>query len=519
MYGGCEHCEREAIVADNLEKARIKFSTWFEDTHSERLEIVSDFNGMDEPLSFKCKIHRTTEEFLPTRMYHGPGVGWACSSCASESIGRASRLDPIILMEELTAESPNGISIVKVYFDKERGSTRVIIKCDAHGQQNPISKAQFQDSRHKCPQCSRDNLGYAGNRLQFLIDNNLKGDPCSVAVMEIEAFGITALKVGITKRTLKVRYKEALKTIFYEVKLLEIDALVLENRIKGSFSDSKDDRIKNKGMRDGKRWVGDTELFWFNCKEPIVAYIENYISALESDTIDYEKELGQMIVPILTPQNIEFEPGNFPGPIPVIGINPDTNEVIHRCASMAEAERLGFDNISLVASDKYNRFLSGGIRWIKETEYDPENISPLEIPHAKPVYCIERNQHFRSTAEAEKILRDLDFEVSASHITSVINGHRAKSGGFTWQFSIKTTKEILDQNPQDFINFQPKTNPNRAKKVRLTSLQKPEEQHIFSSLNKASKLIDCNPRKLSEAIKNNSTIKGYKAEIVNNKQS
>ena len=86
-----------------------------------------------------------------------------------------------------------------------------------------------------------------------------------------------------------------------------------------------------------------------------------------------------------------------------------------------------------------------GVRWFNADEFDPNNIPPIEIPNAKPVYCIERKQHFRSTADAEVKQRKLGFKVSASKITSVIKGKRVRAGGFTWRYSEKTTEEILNQ--------------------------------------------------------------------------
>ena len=130
-------------------------------------------------------------------------------------------------------------------------------------------------------------------------------------------------------------------------------------------------------------------------------------------------------------------------PIAVVGIDANTNKVLHECESYKEAEALGYDNISLIVSGKRNHSL--GVRWFNADEFDPNNIPPIEIPNAKPVYCIERKQHFRSTADAEVKLRELGFKVSASKITSVIKGKRVRAGGFTWRYSEKTTEEILNQ--------------------------------------------------------------------------
>ena len=310
-YGGCKYCEADAITAASLKKHKEKFFAWFNKNRAKNLAIVSEFLGMKQPLLFKCKIHtkKEPEEFLPTRMMHGPGYGWGCSLCAKEAVGESSRLNVEELRKELEPDLPEGITINKIEFDEVASATRITLDCETHGIQKPIGKAQFISSREKCATCSRDRLGYADAKLRNLIQTGEKGYPCSLAVMEIEAFGIKALKVGVTTRTLEQRYRESLIKVFYEVRPLEIDAYVLENRIKIKFFEDKDERILKKGMGLGERWKGDTELYYFKSREPIITYIKQFIAELSKSEIDYQAELDSFLIPTPFPRKSEFEAG------------------------------------------------------------------------------------------------------------------------------------------------------------------------------------------------------------------
>ena len=331
--------------------------------------------------------------------------------------------------------------------------------------------------------------------------------------MEIEAFGITALKVGVTTRTLEQRYRESLTKVFYEVRPLEVDAYVLENRIKKKFFADKDERILKKGMRVGKRWEGDTELYHFKSRKPIIDYIKQFISELSNSEIDYRAELDSFTIPTPFPRKSEFEPGEFQSPMPVIGIDAETNEVLYRCSSIVEAQSMGFSNISSIISENYGRTQSKGVRWFKADEFNPNNIPPIEIPNAKAVYCVERNQHFRSTIDAEEKMRQLGFAVSATKISSLLNGHRSKAGGFTWQDSDLSTSEILSQDAALFLDYIPTKNSNARQKVKLIFVEDKTER-IFDSKSDAARFLDSAPGNLTRAIKQHGTIKGYKAELL-----
>jgi hypothetical protein len=153
--------------------------------------------------------------------------------------------------------------------------------------------------------------------------------------------------------------------------------------------------------------------------------------------------------------------------------------------------------------------LSGGIRWFKFDEFDPNNIPPLEIPNAKAVFCVERNQHFRSTVDAEEKMRTLGYSVSASKVTSAIKGHRPHAGGFTWKLSNLTTQEILNQLPENFIDYKPSRNPNSKKPVSLTAVEDRSEVKEYESCSAAARALETSAGNIKKAIDRNRPVKGY----------
>jgi hypothetical protein len=191
--------------------------------------------------------------------------------------------------------------------------------------------------------------------------------------MDVEVFGITALKVGTTTRTLEDRYKWHLKKIFFEGTLHEIDALILENEIHKKFKDHVDLRIRNAGMREGKRWPGDTECYFFGQKAGIIAFIKKRLDELKLETPDYSRAVEQFERFDFNIRQVAREKDLTNLPQPVICV--ETGE---RFPSISEAaRRMGTTqgNISAVLSDSAKRHIAGGYHWVRAEDYKSGEIS------------------------------------------------------------------------------------------------------------------------------------------------
>ena len=449
IHGGCKLCSEQARLQTRLEREKLKFTDWFNKHLGERISLASEFLGMTRSITVACNLHNTSKEVYPTVLMNGNGYG--CDECSKEAQQSNSRLSLTDAQKRLKGVIPDHISILAVNFDEDAWASRLTIECNKHGVSTGIPMWLAKKSPYICRACGEGRRGYASNMLRHLIESGEKGQIASVGLMEIEALGISAMKIGVTTRTLEQRYLSNLKTIFHEVRLFEIDAYVLENRIKREFSEDQDERIIKAGMRAGKRWSGDTELFWFKKRKVIQKYIDCFVEGLKKNTPDYEAELGHMVIPRSFPKRVGKSKGVFNTAMAVVGVDPKTNTVAKKFPSVNAARKAGFNNVSLVISNHNSRQLCGGLRWFFAKDFDPLSITALKPKKIGiPVLCVERNQHFLSAVEAENFMRGLGFRLTASKITSATNGKCRHAGGFTWKKSSLTREEVLRQNPDQF---------------------------------------------------------------------
>ena len=427
--GGCRQCDEVLSVRYLRDRESKKFSAWFEKTRSSALEMVSEFQGMTVKMKFRCKEHDIITSAKPTDLMHRAGHG--CVHCARENAAKTSRLTYARVGEDLSEGLPDNIQIVAVYFDEKKKQSVIKINCQYHGE-SVLSKGALQRSNLKCQACGKETIGYAGYRLKRLVEAGSSGSPTFLGVMEVEAFGIRSLKVGVTTRSLEKRYAWNLKTIHFSAQMRERDAYVLENQIHRKFKDGHDQRIFKAGLRQGQRWSGDTECYFKRHKDEIVHFIQDYLSGTKA--IDYASELEMFEVPDFIPRDVSRAKNKRNGPVSVVGVDPRTNEVIHEFDSISMARRTGFTNISLTLSDKYGRQLFGGLRWFRKLEFYSDNIPRLKPSRrGKPVQCIETGQVYNSAIEATEKLRAIGKRINSSHISSVCNGKRKKAGGFVWK--------------------------------------------------------------------------------------
>ena len=292
-------------------------------------------------------------------------------------------------------------------------------------------------SAHKCPSCGNESIGYAGHRLRSLLASGKKGRGTYIGVMSIEVFGIESLKVGVTTRTLAERYKWNLKKIYFSAQLTEIDAYILENKIHRKFRGQHDLRILMAGMRNGERWSGDTECYWHDRLDEIIEFVQCYFNDISS--IDYNKELSEFEVPNFFPRDVRRMKDETNKPLKVIGVDPDSLEVVVEFNSISDATRAGYRNVSQIISGRSDRQIANGLRWFKKDSFDTNQIEPLRTSRRgspKGVICIETGEEFASILIAEKTFKDRGIQVSGSHITSVCKGRRKVAGGYSWKYKL-----------------------------------------------------------------------------------
>ena len=267
--GGCKLCGGKAKGDSKVAGGKASFHEWLVRQHGERLEMVGPFMGMTSPTEFLCKVHGTIKRTKPTTLRVNGYLG--CDACSREAQKTSQRLTLELLIREIGGDLPDHVALIST--DATDQGSRFNIDCEFHGEQK-VSADYLRQSPHKCPKCGRLSVGYAGERLKRLINAGEVGRPCQLGVMEVSAFEIETLKVGVTLRTLKARYGHHLNKIFYSVDLPEKFAYIIENKVHREFYNHRDTRVLMAGMRSGKRWSGDTELYWPSQKDRIIDFIE-----------------------------------------------------------------------------------------------------------------------------------------------------------------------------------------------------------------------------------------------------
>lgn len=293
--GGCPDCEGENRFETRILGRKHIFEDWFEENHGDRLEITSPFRGMTKELEVHCKIHQTDRVIVPSVMMLSGG--WGCDVCAKEVVSNARRLSRKDVERQYGERLPDGISIEDVRFNEDTRNTEAVIHCKIHGNQSPVPLRYLRNTPTFCMECGATLRGFPEELMVKLRQDGTKGQKTELGVMELDVFGIRALKVGITTRSLEQRYGNYLKKIFYRTCLPRLDALVIENRLKLKFYRERDERILKAGMRQGKRWGGDTEFYFSRNKVQIIRSIRELEVELENGSIDYWFEQARILVP------------------------------------------------------------------------------------------------------------------------------------------------------------------------------------------------------------------------------
>lgn len=349
--GGCRECGLAARGASKLASHGKVFEKFFVDNLQDRLELVTPYRGVKEPLTVRCRAHDTTMAVTPDRLMQG---AFGCSTCARQSQVEATylKLDDVVV--ELQSKLPDHVRIVDLVRTKK--GTRVVIECDVHGR-TTVPKGYITRTDHGCPSCGKEHSGYAGYRIQRLLESGERGRDTWLGVMEVDVFNITTLKVGVSSRPLEERYKWHLKCIFFSVKLRELDALLLENEVARAFHAHADLRVLKAGMRGGQRWSGDTECYWPKRRKAIIEFIKQRIEQLDGQQRDYWAEFEEFEKPDFTVRDASRPKSDQTKPKRVRCV--ETGEIYD---SIAEAKRAtGASNVGMAV--RGHRRTAGGFRW------------------------------------------------------------------------------------------------------------------------------------------------------------
>jgi len=185
---------------------------------------------------------------------------------------------------------------IDVFFDKKSKQSKILINCKYDGVQ-PVTKAYLTRRDHYCPKCGLRFTGYAGSRIEKLLNDKVVSRDIYICLIKIKVDNINSLKIGVTSRGIEKRYSGNLIKIIFFKKLPEIQSLIIEELIKRKFVKlCFDKRILLNGIRKGKRWVGDTECFKLKYQKQILNELKIIMRKIKKGNIDF-KEIAKEMMP------------------------------------------------------------------------------------------------------------------------------------------------------------------------------------------------------------------------------
>lgn len=276
--GRCPQCGKNAKSAAAKAKYKATYLDWFNEALPEHLSLAEDFSEPNTPIKFYCSIHKSYEKHRP--VYLKNNKLWGCTKCATKATVTSRQLDLSELQK--TIIPPNGIKILSLSRNGEV-PTKIVCKCNRHGVFS-TTMGVINEGKYWCNDCAAAQRGFAQQRLSRLKKDKQLGEECHIALLKVEVFELTSLKLGVTTRTIKERYREAIFEVYEDIVLPELHAYTLEHKLLKQFENQKDQRIKKLGIAYGKRWAGDTELFALSTKDALLFQLRLQASKLLSNT-------------------------------------------------------------------------------------------------------------------------------------------------------------------------------------------------------------------------------------------
>lgn len=357
---GCPRCAIEARSGSRISDGRKRFAALFIKRFGNRLELVSPYISVKAPIRIRCVVHGVEFETTPDKINVGKH---GCSLCARESAGKQTRSTTQEFIRRATEMFGDQFDLTKVAY--KTNATKVSIGCPIHGEFQ-ITPTSFLNSAHGCPKCAKQHVGYAANRIQRLESGAIEGKPTTLALMKVEVFGITAFKLGITSRGLIARYREFLREILFETTLDELNALKMERQLHGKYFRFRDVRIFLAGLRSGKRWSGDSEIYKEECLSALLDDLKQGVAAIGAGDSDYWTTQPELVPPILRIRSVRKEAGVFNESKPVIRL--DTLAIFPSATAAAAAVGTTQGLVSMVCRSK--RGQTKGVRFAYVKDYE-----------------------------------------------------------------------------------------------------------------------------------------------------
>ena len=423
---GCPTCGIDSRAKQRNDSGRERFYRAFNERFGLTLELISPYVSVKDPIVLRCKLHDETFTRTPDSLNSG---ATDCPKCVSVTRGLSTRLTQSEFIARATSLFGDQFDFSNTTY--KTSVDEITFGCMIHGAIKATA-SNFLSSKYGCPKCGRLHSGFAEDRIKKLEAGLARPRPTTLALMKVVVFGITAFKLGITSRKLIDRYALALREVIFEVTLDELDALKIEQHLHGKYLKSRDLRIFLAGLRGGKRWGGDSEIYKEEAISEILRDLKIAVVAVESKDQDYWQRLPGLVAPQLRIKKVKKIAGKFNLAQPVIRL--DTKEVFASATAAALAIGATQTAVSGVCAGRNGKVK--GIRFALLRDYESGDLpifidNRLGANHVKSrvVRCIETGTIYGSIAEAAE-----GVGAFASKITLVCQGKRATTGGFRWEY-------------------------------------------------------------------------------------
>lgn len=425
---GCPKCAIARNSRIKRDAGKVRFTREFLQRFRGKISLRSQYVTGKDPITCFCELHRLKFRSVPDRLMVAKH---ACPKCAREARGEASRLQPDTFAERVQEKFSGRIAASAGSYNGL--DEPILAVCSRHGEFPTTPRSLLYRSAHGCPICSRARVGYVGHRLEWLEkENNERKKATRIALMRVDVFGLSAIKLGVTNRSLETRYKEALKEVYFEARLNELDALKLEQHLHAKYHEYQDKRVFYAGMRSGERWAGDTELYVKKALPLLLNDLKTHIGELEKRDPQYWERVPKLQRPTVIPRAVDRPKGEFNRARAIVCLNNQKvfPSLIAAAKSLGE---VGGGNIWAVCRGRREHVK--GMRFAYLDEYRDGKV-PLFIPrnsdhhpNGRPVACIDTGEQFPTASAAARAKG-----TSSAHVVSVCKGKRHVAGGLRWAY-------------------------------------------------------------------------------------
>lgn len=111
------------------------------------LEVVSEYNGSEEPIYVHCKIHNYKFKTTPKRLISGNN----CQKCYDDRRSIVQRKDINVLLDELS--KINNYEYPKIYEEYKNNKSKITSVCKLHGEFKATANKLLRGS--SCPKCEQ----------------------------------------------------------------------------------------------------------------------------------------------------------------------------------------------------------------------------------------------------------------------------------------------------------------------------------------------------------------------------